>query len=208
MNDLDFNKNIKQAITAEERKRLKSDLQSLEASLYTSKNSKTNWLMVASISLLLSLGGYFYVFNQSVSPEKLYAQNFEPYRNVVQPIVRGEESNDKKTIAFSYYEQKNYKKAIELFNDLSSKKILDNNTLSFYKANAFLELKQPQKAIDLLMPLTENSNSKWQKESLWYLALASLQKEDVESAKKYLLELKNTSNFKTEAVNELLTELK
>lgn len=166
MSDLDFDNNLQKVITVAERKRLKLELQELEESLSTPKKKKTNWLLVASVALLGSLGSYFLLFNTKVSPKELYAQNFRPYRNVVQPIVRGDENIDKKTIAFTYYEQKQYNEAFQLFDELVSKNLMDKNTLNFYMANALLELNRPVKAISLFLSLAEGNSKKWQKESL------------------------------------------
>ena len=55
---------------------------------------------------------------QQLNTEQLYAQYFEPYRNVVQPIVRGENKTDTKSKAFQAYETKNYEDALKYFNTL------------------------------------------------------------------------------------------
>ena len=208
MEDLEFDKNLKKAITAEERKLQKAYLQSLESSL-DDKNlkKKFNWRVAASIIALISLSGYFIVNNNGASNQELYAENFTPYRNIVVPIVRDNVEKSKKNIAFTKYEIGAYHEAILLFNQLEKQDALDANTINFYKANAYLKIGKANEAIKSLLQITKNSN--WEEERLWYLALASLKIEKTKDAKKYLSTLKitNTKSFKTKEVDELLKQI-
>ncbi|MFY9243848.1 MAG: hypothetical protein WAO74_12560 [Polaribacter sp.] len=209
MEDFEFDKHLKKAITAAERKKQKVFLQSVEANVnkVIAKPTKINWFIAASIVAVISFSGYFVFGNQAVSNQELYAENFTPYRNIVVPIVRNDFEKTTKIIAFAKYETKEYTEAISLFNQLETDKSVDKNTIHFYKANAYLQLNKPKEAIKSLLKISDNS--KWQEEVLWYLALASLKTENQNDAKKYLLSLKsnNKKGFKSKEINKLLKQL-
>jgi tetratricopeptide (TPR) repeat protein len=209
MEDLEFDKNLKKAITAEERKCQKTYLQSVEETIQEPKSKKTNWWIAASIVALIGLSGYFTLFNPSASNEELYSEYFTPYENVVEPIVRNQVELSKKAQIFSQYEQGEYQKAIDGFNQLTVQDSIDVATINFYKANAYLQLKEFEKAKGILYQVIENGNNEWKEESLWYLALISLKLNDEDTAKAYLqkLEKQNKKVFKNKEVEDLLNIL-
>lgn len=203
MEDREFDKHLKKAITTEERKLQKAYLRFVETSLKTSKK-KFNWLIAASIVMLLGLVSYFALFNQSLSNDELYANYFSPYENVVEPIVRDKVKPTKKAEVFSLYEQGEYEKALEKFNQLTPQDAIDFATINFYKANIYLQLKQFEKAKNLFSK-TKN-NKEWHQESLWYLALISIKLNDSDASLEYLHKL-NTKAFKNKEVKELINSL-
>ncbi len=201
MEDKEFDKHLKKAITAEERKHQKAYLRAVEKSLNTSKK-KFNWRIAAAIIAIIGLSGYFIFGNQSLSNDELYSKYYAPYENVIEPIVRDQVNLSKKAKVFSFYEQGAYKKAIEGFNQLTALDAIDVETITFYKANSYLQLKEFKKAKTLFSQVTKNEQ--WQTESLWYLALISIKLNDTDAALKYLQQLKNKRTFKNSAVNELI----
>jgi tetratricopeptide (TPR) repeat protein len=209
MEDLEFDKNLTKAITTEERKRQKAYLQSVEGTIKEPKSKKTNWWIAASMATLIGLSGYFALFNQAVSNEELYDTYFSPYENVVEPIVRNQVNLTKKAKIFSQYEQGEYQKAIDGFNQLITQDSIAFTTINFYKANAYLQLKEFEKAQGLLYQVIENENKEWKEESLWYLALISLKLNDVDAATIYLqkLQKQNKKVFKNKEVEDLLNIL-
>lgn len=207
MKDNEFDKHLKKAITAEERKQQKRYLKSIEASLGSiKKNKKFNWRVAATILFLIGLSSYFVLFNQSLSNDDLYANYFYPYENVVEPIVRDQVKLSKKAQVFGLYERGEYQKAIEGFNQLRPKDSIDVATINFYKANSYLQLQQFEKAKPLFFEIAQNKNKEWQAESLWYLGLISLKLNEVDAAKNYFKKLKNQP-FKNKEVNDLLEEI-
>ncbi len=178
-----FENDLKKAISFNQREELKTKLQGFEHNIQ--KNSKVirlskKWLVAASIILLIGLGFFFIKSSFYPSSEKLYAQNFKPYRNIIQPIVRGESANTIEYLAFLAYENNNYHKAINLFNSIDSQ---DATYVSFYKAMCYLSLDKPSEAINLLLPITmlsnlEGNNKKLSEKADWYLALAYLKTDE------------------------------
>ena len=210
MEDLEFDKNLKKVITVEERKHQKAYLQSLESSLVNkNEKKKFNWRVAASIAALVGLGSYFLLFNSSISNEDLYDTYFYPYENIVAPIVRDQVKLSKKGVVFSEYEQGNYKNAIDGFNQLSTKDSIDIVTINFYKANAYLQLKEFERAQNLFYQIIENDDKEWKQESIWYLGLISLKLNDVTTSKKYLQKLNNQHQniIKSKEVKTLLKKL-
>lgn len=203
MEDLEFDKNLKKAITVEERKHQKAYLQSLENSLVSkSQKKKFNWRVAASIAVLFGLGSYLLLFNSSISNEDLYDTYFYPYENIVAPIVRDQVNLSRKAAVFSQYEQGNYKNAIDGFNQLTTQDSINVATITFYKANSYLQLKQFEKAKNLFSQIIENKE--WEAESLWYLALTSIKLNETDAALTYLQHLKNKKTFKNDEVKKLI----
>lgn len=168
------------------------------------KRFPTKWLVAASIALIAGLT-YFFIPDSSTSPQELFAQNFEPYPNIVNPIVRGEESVDQKTKAYVAYQQKDYTTAEALFTELLT--VQDQPHYLFYKANALLQLNKGREAIPLLQKRLK-INDKLTEKTGWYLAMAYLQVGDSENAEKILQTVVSDGKFKVEEAKELLTSLK
>ncbi|WP_405607685.1 tetratricopeptide repeat protein [Polaribacter sp. Asnod1-A03] len=208
MENNEFEAHLKKVITAEERKQQKDFLKSVEATIRIDKTKKTKWFIAASIAVIISLSSYFVFNNQSISNQELYATYFTPHRNIVVPIVRSETKATNKITAFKNYETGKYTEAIALFNQLTKNDSIDNNTLHFYKGNAYLQLNKPEKAILSFLKISD-SDTNWQEERLWYLALASLKTDKKEDAKKYLIHLKsnNSKGFKLKEIENLLKEI-
>ncbi|MEH6537037.1 MAG: hypothetical protein V7719_11625 [Psychroserpens sp.] len=200
--EVTFQDNLKTVIEKEEHDSIKLQLQGFEAEENSTFNYK-NWFVAATVVVLLGLSSFWY-FNSSIDTEKLYVENFEPYRNVVQPIVRGETKTDLKTKAFRAYETKNYTEALQYFNQLLKEK--PDETIAFYKANVLLKLNKTEEAIIIFKNNLKTPDSLDAKNN-WYLALAYLQLNDIESAKHILANLNANSSFKSEATKRLLQQL-
>ena len=192
-NEFVFQKDLKKVIALNQRENLKSTLQQFEDNAI--KNTKIlflskKWLIAASLALLIGLGFWFVKNTYFISSEKLFTQNFEPYRNIIQPIVRGESSNTIEYRAFLAYENNDYHKAINLFNSVNNQ---DATYVSFYKAMCYLSLDKTTEAINLLEPIILSSNLEEKDKQLsekadWYLALAYLKTgENKKAVSKFLI---------------------
>lgn len=196
---------IKKVVTYEDDanfRRLVSNLES-EAKSTTQKRSYSKWLVAASLMVLFGLT-LFMNTNQKASSEELFTSYFVPYRNVVHPIVRGEEQLDKKATAFIAYEKGNYKKAITLFTNLYD--TTKEPYYLFYKANALLKLEKANEAIPLLLEHLKTKDTLTQKTN-WYLALAYLKVEKDLEVKEFLNLIINEGSYKNKEAVELLKKL-
>jgi tetratricopeptide (TPR) repeat protein len=200
--DVTFQEHLKVVIEKEEQEAVKQQLQSFEAETNRSFNYR-RWLIAASVLVLLGVSSFWY-FNSSINTDKLYAEHFEPYRNVVQPIVRGDSKTDLKTKAFTAYEAKNYPEALQYLNEMLSEN--PDETIAFYKANVLLKLNKTEDAIAIFQTNLKTSDSLDAKNN-WYLALAHLRLNDIENAKRILTDLNENSSFKSTHVKQLLKAL-
>lgn len=196
---------LKDAITKQDRNNIKQELQSFESS--SDKNAPfINWRIAASIVILIGLSAFWFLRTNTLNSEELFVQYFEPSRNLVQPIVRGESPKDIKSQAFTAYETKNYEEALSYFDQMLEQN--NDKTISFYKANVLLELNKTEEAITIFNDNLKTSDS-LEVKNKWYLALALLKINDIEQAKKQLQDLVDTdSKFKANQVQELLKALK
>lgn len=200
--EVTFQKNLKVVIEKEEQQAVKSQLQDFDKE-ETSSFSYKKLMVAASVVILLGFSTFWY-FNTSVNTEKLYAEHFEPYRNIVHPIVRTEAEKDLKTKAFTAYETKNYTEALELFNLLLEENT--DETITFYKANVLLKLDKTNEALSIFEENLKTPDSLDDKNS-WYLALTHLRLNNIENAKAILKELDTSSSFKNKNVKQLLKKL-
>lgn len=187
----------------------KADYDKTKAQLHTFyKEEKRSlwrkWAIAATVLLLFGLGSVFY-FNTIHSSERLYAQYFEPYKNVVQPMVRGEVVKTTKELAFKAYDEGNYKTAVVHLDALLETK--PEAILALYKANAQLQINETEAAIVTLESQVQKTDTIYA-EAQWYLALSYLKLDDKVMAKKYLnILLTTNSRFKKNEAYELLKSL-
>ncbi len=206
--EFSFQKDVQIAIQLAERKSLKLFLQELEQN-YTIKNRfvlSKKWLVAASISLMLSFLGTVYFFNSDGnSNEELYAAYFAPYSNVEYPITRSETLHNIKRNAFIAYEMGDFSKAEKLLNKAYEES--KNIELLFYKGISLLSQNKQQEGSGILQfYLTQGT--KYRTQANWYLALSNLQLGKKERAKKYLLEVINsTGDFKKKESKILLEKI-
>ena len=162
------------------------------------------WLAAASIVLLLGLS-YFLSMDQKATSNELFANYFEPYRNVVQPLERGSDQQDEKSLAFIAYEKGEYDKAIVLFSELYT--TTKEPYYLFYKANALLKLQRANEAVPLLLEHLQTKDTLTEKTN-WYLALAYLKLNDKTNARITLEKVISDGNYKTVEAQKLLNEFK
>lgn len=210
-----FQKDLKQAIVSNQRDELKSTLQSFESEIQKKSGYQSipkKWLIAASVILLLGLGSILIKTAYFPSPERLFVQNFEPYRNIIQPVARGENINTIESSAFVAYENKNYHKAINLFNSVEDP---DTTYILFYKAMCQLSINNAAEAIKLLTPIATSAKDKDQDKNFkelsnWYLALAYLKNnEEAKAISQFSLVAYHPSHtFKKEEAKSILDALK
>jgi len=205
-----FHTNLKRVTEADDDAEFKEMLSEFEAEARMEKLSvkrfPTKWLVAASIALLAGLT-YFFTVDRSVSTQDLFAQNFKPYPNVVHPLERGGEGQDKKTMAFAAYQTGDYAEALPLFTELYASGKVPNYL--FYTANALIELNRANEAVPMLqehLKSTETTDTLVEK-SPWYLAMAYLQLDEKENAIEMLYTVIKNGTYKADEAQELLDAL-
>ena len=175
--EVEFQKELKEVITLNDRETIKQGLQQLESG--AQKKKFRIWPIAASVLVLLGISSFWLFNNQSVNPEELFDVQFEPYRNVVQPIERGSDTTDLKNLAFRAYEERDFDTALKGFNTLLA--IQNDLKIQFYKANVLLELGDTEEAINILEKNIILSDTLVEKHH-WYLALGYLKTGNSEKA--------------------------
>jgi len=137
------------------------------------------WLGVAASLLLLM--GLFWWNNQSVNSDELFVQHFEPYPNIIAPIVKSQTpSATEYEQAFQKYEQGKYTDAIVLLQKINTPEG------SFYLALSHLGNEQEEQAISILDELVRAPSNRFFEASQWYLTLAYLKSNQLDQANKTL----------------------
>ncbi|WP_157208281.1 tetratricopeptide repeat protein [Mariniflexile maritimum] len=205
--ELTFHTNLKQVLKKEDDANFRHLISKLEREAKHKntlpKRRYATWLAAASIALLVGLS-YFFSMNQKASTSELFASYFEPYRNVIQPLERGNGNQDEKSLAFYAYEKGDYEKAIQLFTNLFT--ATKEPYYLFYKANALLKLEKANEAVPLLLEHLKTKDTLTEK-STWYLALAYLKLNDAANAKMTLKKVISEGNYKTSEAKKLLKAL-
>ncbi|CAL2088999.1 tetratricopeptide repeat protein [Tenacibaculum sp. 190524A05c] len=205
--EFEFQKDVQNAIRKNTKLDLKEELKALEKESFPRKDKKkySQYLKIAaSVVVLLSVGIHFLLNSNTVNSEAIYEEHFAPFENVVRPIVRGEESEDKEFKAFLSYEQQAYKKALVLFDELYSKS--KKTHLLLYKANCLLQLNNTEQAIESLEDYLKTENA-YADKAHWYLGLSNLKLGNTEKAKENFKQLQELGTYKKNTVDEILNEL-
>lgn len=200
--EFQFQKDLKEAIKLNERANLKKELQDLE--LHSRPKSYKKWLVAASVAVVFSFLGYYF-FQLKPTTQELFAENFEPYRNIIHPIVRGEQS-DLKTLAFVAYENENFKEASKLLEKLYSEE--KNSAYLFYQGISLMKENKTDEAITIFKKQLE-SQDKFTNKTNWYLALCYLKKEDITTSQSFLEKVITSDEVsKKEKAKKLLQQIK
>lgn len=197
----EFEQDLQETLVLNDREQIKKEIQNWDNT--PKKQPFKFWHIAASVAILLGASWLLFSNSQSKNTEELYASYFEPYRNIVQPIVRGEHKPDMQYKAFEAYEIKDYNNAILYFNDILEK--TPNTTISFYKANTLLQLNKTKEAISILETNIKKTDS-LQDRNLWYLALAHLKENNIDASRNALKQLLSQSTFKNKDAKDLLEQ--
>lgn len=198
-----YQKNVKKAITLNEREALKQTLQSFESNKKQPKKTYQFWA-IAAVFLLFFGGLAWFQFIQD-SPKKLYQEYYQSYPNVVAPVVRGEGERNLKSDAFYEYDSGNYEKSLELFSKIYSEEAVDYAL--FYQAMSLMELNRYEEAIILFDQFKLSDNNSFSPFVKWYKALSYLKLNQKEKAVPLLNELAEKENPQQQMAKNLLGEL-
>jgi hypothetical protein len=161
------------------------------------------WKPLAAVAASISIIVISFIFlNRPDDPAELYASYFEPYPNIFEPIVRGD--NDvvnKRSTAFQAYESGNYAQAASLFSELLQEKKEPGMLLLLGNAN--LMLNNTKEARNNFITLI-NDFEEYDLQGKWYLGLSYLKEGDVKSAQLIMRELSNSEYSYAGKAKELL----
>ncbi|WP_298541833.1 hypothetical protein [uncultured Aquimarina sp.] len=209
--DVELHKNLKIVSGTEDRDQLRKSMADFEAKIAANETkviplfNYKKILVAASILLVVAIGGIMFLNPFSVNTNELYADNFEPYKNVVTPIVRGENDENEEIIAFTSYESKQYELATDQFAKLYE--TTKRPYFLLYQANSLLASDNVKEAIPLLeqhIALKDELSERGK----WYLSLAYLKENRKNEAILLLEEIVEKGSFKKGTAEKLLKQLK
>lgn len=182
------------------RKNIKHELEQIEAKQATRVVPFRTWAVGIAASVVLVVVAYW-LWPRPTEGEKLFAQYFEPYPNVIMPTVRGDLEPDTTLMAKAYraYDREDYQSAISLFEQLKAK---DEGTL-LYLGNSYLAIGQTQQAVALFLKLKSDYHV-FDEQAEWYLVLCYLQLNENGRAKKAVDELIGRDSPYDEKAKQLL----
>jgi tetratricopeptide (TPR) repeat protein len=200
-NSVMMQKAIMKGFSNKRKKDFRHKLQELERSMGPVKQKSGNRIYmyrigaVAAVLLLLLVAKLVI----QTSPMNKY---FEPYPNYAAPVQRGDDSFNKGREAFLFYEEGDFKSALEEFKNLP-----ESDTIAFYKAQCLMATGDLGNASTLLERLIIDRESVFLEQSNWYLALLYLENGNSEQAKVSLEYLVDHSGFHSEEAKTLLKSL-
>lgn len=169
-----FREDLLVATQTEGRTQLKARLTALEqnATMQNTKEAKRISMFRVSLAaaaiLLIGIFMLRFLFIQNIDKETIVAQYFEPYPNIIAPLHRGEAATDSLSLAMSFYENKDYNKAIVMLKQLKQQDETD-----FYIAQMLLFSKQYAEANNYFEILSRHDN-RFKAAAEWYAALSNL----------------------------------
>jgi|GEM_PF-2914310 len=159
-------------------------------------------LFILSITALFLCSSMFWGCGEE-STDSVFEENFSPYPDIVSSRGGGTGTQEKMKEAMSYYSSKDYKAALPLFEELLASD--ENNVVvNFYAGVSYLGVKQPEKAIGRFEYVVGKQDATFGTHAKWFLALAHVKNNDVETATVLLTELKEGgTSYKTKATRAL-----
>lgn len=166
----------------------------------------TYWKPVAIAASLILVVFAYSILMMPLNPQKVYAKYFEPYPNVFEPTVRGNNTrDDQRTDAFQAYDRGNYEKAAALFNILLKEK--QEPGMLLLLGNANLMLGKTAEAQNNFLTLIKNFEE-LDAQARWFLGLSYLKQGETEKARLIFQELENPEVTYSKKANDLLKEVR
>jgi len=193
------------------RSEMKKNLEYLHKSL--SKTGKLNAIgynpirLAAAILILLGLAGAFYFsFLKVKSSDKLFAEYFEPYPDVISN--RGENTTLDPLVseAIASYKKRDFAGAWVKFNEWSNKDQSPDDFITLYRGISGLKSGHESEATELFSKIRDGNSKTLYEQSTWFLALSWLKTGDKEKALPLLKELSDKNLFNSGKAKLLLKE--
>lgn len=158
---------------------------------------------------LLALVFAYYTFSPrtSLSPQDVYADNFSPYKMVLNQRSTTDAISEPETFsaAIAAYENKDFPQAATLFQNLHATHP-DIIALLFYQAIADLSQNKTRAALSSLEKVLATPDHLFVEQSRWYLGLAYLQAQDLMKAKKVLEQIEEGA-YKYKEAQQILQSI-
>ena len=205
--DNDYTRRLKEFFRSAEAKQLEAKLRKVQQEYRADqapKSKRPNFYRYAAILTILIGATFAIMLLQGPNSADLYASYYTT-KDVPSVITRGDASTLKEAAAA--FQNEEYQKALELFQDYYEEEDSINPSAYIYSGLVKLELGQGEEAISDFDSLI-NSTALDRSKGLWFKALAYLKMDKVKDAKKVLESItESESNFNYSKAVELLEEL-
>lgn len=197
-----FHRQLLGHVQAQQQLAIKTELRGM---MNESKGSRVffSWkiLSVAASILLISVIGVLQFQGPSHS-QQLFNQYFDPYP--VMSIVRGNNTNSSNHLQL--YAEGKYQQFIEkLTVSRTDQGERRTSQVQLALGNAYLAMAQPKHAVQALLQIEEGEDHYL--DAQWYLALANLQQQQLETANEYLLKLSTEQSFYRSSAEKLIAAI-
>lgn len=162
------------------------------------------WYYIAASFILFMAAGIVIYTNLDSGYEGLVADYYKPY-DYIPNIQRGEKADENPMTSIClFYERSDYQATIQAIEDLDQ----DRRTpdLDMLLASSYQAIGNYEEAIKLYRELAEG-NSKFDRDSKWYLALCYLSINDPDQARSILEKLKDLNSYYGPKAQNLLEDL-
>lgn len=201
-----------QSVVQGARAEMKKNLKNIHSTLIETGGLKAfpsrQLQLAAAVIVLLGLAGTLYFsMLRNKSSEKLFAEYFEPYPDVISNRGEINANSASLDVAIAAYKQKDFALAWEQFSLCPKYSDSRDDFILLYRGISGLMADHEKESIDILAELTIGSNKSLHDQAAWYLALAYLKFAEKEKALQMLHELADGNGFKQEEAKSLLEEI-
>jgi tetratricopeptide (TPR) repeat protein len=197
----ELEKDLKKVIIELKKDTLRLDLERFEQK---PKISRFNWYILAACIFIGLIALPFILKSNPISNDELFVMYFEPHRNTVAPLERGDNSGTEKELAFSLYDNKKYADAVLAFENGFQNS--NNSYYLFYAANSYLKLDKTNDAIRLLHK-HKTFKDNYSIYDDWYLALSYLKTDEIEKSRELLKRIVVEKAYDYKAAEKLLEKM-
>ena len=149
---------------------------------------------IASLAILISI----YIPNRNYSNEEITGLYYQPVQSAVS-FRSSDNQNNKLAEAMTLYENKDYAKAIDVFESI----LLEDNSklgVNLYSGISYMELNEYEAATTKFTNILDEAPNPFVESARWYIGLCYLFTEDIENAKEsFSLLVTQDSYYKKDA---------
>ena len=174
---VELSRDVKAVIEHQENTEFRKKMEAWEKTKPKSGPNSSSRFILITILVFLTAALTYWLYERthpSETPEMLYAEYAQPYKNIYLPLSRSKDDETQEMKAMAAYENKQYTNTLELINAIP----LDDRSegLVFYQAIAHVMLEHFDEAQPLFLRL-ENS-AKYEQPAIWYRFLMAVRRQD------------------------------
>ena len=174
-----------------------------------SKRKINLWYKIAAAVLILlsMMAILLFQLRENKDSGELFAEYFSPYPNII-TIRNSTQTEQNKTFvaALNSYNNGDYRRASQLFEELNKIEVL-SDTVLFYYGNSSLASGDVNQAIVLFEQLLSDTNSRFVIQAEWYIALAYLSSDKTAQCLQHLKKVIDEDTYHKTKARELYKKI-